>query len=68
MRKVTRKAFLENVAIFKRDAKRFELGMFDVKEQGNVYKSISVNGLNYITFDYPKLEMMSGSNPKFKTT
>ena len=68
MRKVSRKAFRENATIFKRDAKRFELGMFDVKENNKVFKSISINGCNYCSFNYPKLQILSGANPKFKTS
>ena len=51
MRKVTRKAFRENVAIFKRDAKRFELGMFDVKENNLASSTLNINGCLYVGFD-----------------
>ena len=51
MRKLPRKTFLENVAIFKRDAKAYELGQFDLIEQCTPsIQQIRINGGLYMIF------------------
>lgn len=65
MRKVTRKAFRENANIFKRDAKRFELGMFDIEKKESVYNVLIINGCRYMAFSN---ELYNQSNKTFKTS
>lgn len=70
MRKIPRKAVLENVSIFKRDAKQFELGQFDViSQESQSFQSINVNGLMYLKFiNWNNTTALRSGAFNFKTT